>query len=418
MKLNKSILSLMITVLMLISAVVIPASAATVKTEKKVMTQYTRINYPETKSPKDVYKYKIKNNENNYLKVEFTDNGSSYWLFVSAKKVTPEKNKPVVTVYKEKNGKKTNVRKYRFTVNSPAAKTYSNINININMTKKKTLKNPYYKDYTFKYDKKIAKIDTAYVGDGKGNFKYKIKALKKGSTDVKVYIKGTKKLAGTFKINAGDYATKLNSKFKTLNLKYNGHGVSTYMADCHKTLNSMLKDRKYGAVYSVTVENEKVASTLADNKNTTIYSVGKGSTTAKVYQKIGKKEETQIASFKINVTGVKMNYVAQQNMLWFNDGIFGNGEMIEYLSPKESFTMKNTIVKSLINNTYTGSHFKKSCYKITYKSTDKSVASVTTAGKVTAKKLGNAVINYTITFSDKSVFKGGCPVEVWNTEDR
>ena len=77
--------------------------------------------------------------------------------------------------------------------------------------------------------------------------------------------------------------------------------------------------------------------------------------------------------------------------------------------------MKKTIVKTLINNTLTGSHFKKSSYAISFKSSDKSVVTVTSIGKVTAKKVGHAVVNYSIGFSDNSVFKGGCPIEVVKT---
>lgn len=417
MKLTKSISGIILTALMLMSIAVFPTAAASVKAQKKVMTQYTEVNYPESKSSKDTYKIKIKNNSKNYIKADFTDFGTSYHLWIKAKKVTPDKNKPVVTVYKEKDGKNTDVKKYRFTVNAPEKKSFSKMKINEKMTKKKTLKNPYYKDYSFKYDKKIIKINTAYFASGE-KYTYKIKGLKKGTTKVKVFIKGTGVKAGTFNVTVGDFKTKLKKKYNTLELKYNSHGSSTYMTDSHIKLNTMLKDRKHGAVYSVAIDNEKIASSLSDDKSTTIYSAGKGETTAKIYQKIGKKEETEIASFNIKVKKSKMNYVAKQNMLFFNDGIFGNGEMVEYLSPKESFSMKSTIVKSLINNTYTGSSFKKSQYKITYKSTDKSVVTVTSDGKVTAKKVGNAVVNYTITFSDDSKFNGGCPIEVWNTDDR
>ncbi len=417
MKLTKSVLSVFLTAFMLIGTLVIPASAVSLTALKKELTQYTTAEYHDSKSSKDTYNFKIKNNSKNYIKVTLVDVGSSYRLSVKAKKATTDKDNPVLTVYKEKNGKTTEVKKYSFTVNKPEKKTFSNININVKMTKEKTLTNPYYKDYSFTYDKKIAKINTAYTAKGT-KVTYKIKALKKGSTKVKVFIKGTGVKAGTFKITAGDFPTKLRDKYKTLELKYNAHGSSTYMKDSHVKLNNMLKDRKHGAVYSVAIDNEKIATSLIDKKKTTVYSAGKGETEAKVYQKIGDKEETEIASFKIKVKKAKMNYVAKQNMLFFNDGIFGSGEMVEFLSPNESFTMKDTIVKSLINNTYTGSHFKKSLYKITYKSTDKSVVTVNKDGKVTAKKVGNAVVNYTITFSDDSKFHGGCPIEVWESADR
>ncbi len=409
MKLTKSIICSILVMLTVASAAVFSSSAVTVQAITKVMTQYTRVVYPDSKSSEDTYKIKIKNNDKNYIKVKYSDSGSTYRLTVTAKKVTPEEGKPLLTVYKEKNGKKIDVKKYRFTVNKPSAKTYNEMKINVNMTKKKTIKNPYYKEYTIKYDKKIAKIKKSVSGE---KYTYKVKALKKGSTTVEVYLKDTKVKVGSFKVTAGDYPTTISKKYKPLELKYNSHGTSSYMEDCHISLSKMLKDKKSGATYSVVIENEKIASSFTEKKNTIIYSVGTGSTQATVYQKIGKKEETEIGKFTINVTKAKMSYVAKQNMLLFTEGIFGNGEMVEFLSPSESFTMKSTIVKSLVNNTYTGSSFKKSQYSISYKSTDKSVVTVSKEGKVTGKKPGYAVVNYTITFSDKSTFEGGCPIEV------
>ena len=68
------------------------------------------------------------------------------------------------------------------------------------------------------------------------------------------------------------------------------------------------------------------------------------------------------------------------------------------------FDATHTIVPS-INKEYNGVSY-------TYSSSDTSVAAVTSIGKVTAKKVGYAIVNYSIGFSDNSVFKGGCPIEV------
>lgn len=411
MKFTKTILCSILTILIIAGTTVFPTSATTVTTTNKTMSKYTKIKLSAAKSTKDTYKYKITNNKKKYVTVEFKDNGSSYKLHVSSNKLTKNAKLPVLTVYKESKGKKTDVKKYSFTVTKTEKKTFSNVKINVKMSKKVTLKNTYTKRYRFKYDKKIISIDKNFTSK-KDNRTYNIKTLKKGETDVEVYLKGTKALIGTFKVTAGDVKTKLKKKYATLNLKYNAHGSSTYMADCHISLNSMLKDKKYNTTYTVTIGNEKIASTYIDKKKTNIYSVGAGNTTADIYQKIGKKEEQKIGSFKISVTKTKMNYVVKQNMKYYPDGIFGNGEMIEYLSPKETFNMKSTIVKSLINNTLTGSHFKKSLYSISFKSSDTSVVTVTSIGKVTAKKVGYATVNYSIGFDDNSVFKGGCPIEV------
>lgn len=411
MKFTKTIVCSILTIMIIAVSAVFPTSATTVNTIEKTMSKYTKIKLSAAKSSKDTYKYKITNNSKNYVSVAFEDKGTTYKLHVTSLKKTGKTKKPLLTVYKEKNGKKTDVKKYRFTVTKTEKQTFKDVKINIKMSKKVTLKNIYAKKYRFKYDKKVISIPKKFTSK-KDNRTYKIKTLKKGSTDVEVYLKGTKAKVGAFKVTACDIKTTLNKKYKTLKFKYNGHGSSNYMKDCHISLNTMLSNKKYNTTYTVTIGNEKVASTYIDKKKTHIYSVGKGSTTADIYQKIGKKEEEKIGSFKITVVKTKMNYVAKQNMAYYPDGIFGSGEMVEYLSPKETLDMKATIVKSLINNPLTGSHFKKKYYSISFKSSDTSVAAVTSIGKVTAKKVGYAIVNYSIGFSDNSVFKGGCPIEV------
>ncbi len=412
MKFTKTVLCSILTIVLIAGTAVFPTSATSVKTTEKTLSKFTKIKLSAAKSKKDTYKYKIKNNKDKYVDVEFKDNGTSYKLHVTGKRIT-KKALPLLTVYKEKKGKKTDLKKYSFKVTGTKTQNFSGVSVKINvkMSKKITLNNPYVKEYSFKYDKKIIKIDPKCKVE-KTKRIYKVTTLKKGSADVEVRLKGKKKLIGKFKITAGDVPTKVKKAYSPLKLKYNGHGSSTYMQDCHISLDSMLKDKKYNAVYTVTIANEKVASTYIDKKKTYLYSTGKGKTTADLYQKIGKKEEVKIGSFKIEVSKTKMNYVAKQNMRYYPDGIFGNGEFVEYLSPKEEFDMKKTIVSSLINNKLTGSHFKKSAYSISFKSSDTSVVKVTSIGKVTAKKIGHAVINYSIGFSDNSVFKGGCPIEV------
>lgn len=410
MKYTKTVLCSILSMLIIAGAAVFPTSATSIKTTDKTMSKYTKINLSAAKSTKDTYNYKIENNKKKYVNIEFKDNGSRYKLNVIGKKVTKDKKKPLITVYKEKNGKKTDVKKYRITVNVVQKQKFEDKKINVKMSKKVTLNNPFIKEYSFKYDKKIISIKKVKSKGTKRT--YRIKTHKEGSTDVEVRLKDKTKLIGKFKVTAGDVKTEIKKKYKPLKLKYNAHGSSTYMKDCHISLDSMLKNKKYNATYTVTIDSENIASTYIDKNNTFIYSTGKGSTTAELYQKIGKKPEEKIGEFKINVEKSKMNYVAKQNMLYFPDGIFGNGEFVEYLSPNETFNMKTTIVNSLINNKETGSHFKASCYSISFKSTDTSVVKVTSAGKVTAKKLGYAIINYSIGFSDNSVFKGGCPVEV------
>lgn len=411
MKFTKTILCSILTILIIAATAVFPTSATSVKTTNKTMSKYTKIKLSAAKSAKDTYKYKIANNSKKYVSVDFKDNGTGYKLWVTSHKITKEKKKPLLTVYKEKGGKKTDVKKYSINVTKGQKQKFSNVKINVKMSKKVTLNHIYARRYIFKYDKKIINISKKYTSK-KNKRTYTVKTYKKGETTVEVYLRNTNFKVGTFKVTAGDVKTTLLKKYKTLKLKYNSHGSSTYMADCHIGINSMLKDKKYNTTYTVSINNQKIVSNYIDKKQTYIYSLGTGSTSADIYQQVGKKAKEKIASFKIVVSNTKMNYVAKQNMLYYPDGIFGNGEMVEYLFPKETFDMKSTIVKTLINNSLTGSHFKKSHYSISFKSSDKSIVNVTSIGKVTAKKVGHAVINYSIGFSDRSVFKGGCPIEV------
>lgn len=410
----KTTVSIILTLIITASAAILTSFAAE-KTTKKTLVQYTVKSFSDTKTSSKEYKCKVKNNSKNYIDIDFSDEGNNYRLSVTAKKKTSEK-KPTVTIYYEKNGEMFTVKKYKITVNAPEKINFENVKINEKMTKSITLKNPYTKTYTFKYKKKIAKIYKSYTKKGE-KYTYKVKGLKKGATTVKVYLKGTKKKIGSFNFTVGDYATKVKKNYKTLNLNYNAHGSSNYMKGCSINLDSILKHKKHKAVYSAIVDNEKVASTIIEDDTTYIYSTGKGETTAEIFQKIGKEKKKQIATIKINVTKTKMSFVCEQNMLWFDGGIFGSGDMREYLNPGDTLNLKKTIVNSLIDNIYTGSHFKKSLYSISYKSSDTSVVTVNSDGKATAKKVGLAEIKYTITFSDKSVFKGNCPIEVWQREN-
>jgi hypothetical protein len=176
-------------------------------------------------------------------------------------------------------------------------------------------------------------------------------------------------------------------------------------------LKNILKDKKANTTYSVSSSNENVVSYLSSGE---IYATGKGKATCTVYEKTGKSKKTEIDTFTVTVTKSKMAYVVEENALWYNDGIFGQGNLIEYLNLTDNKTLKiQGIIKShLINNTNLGSHFKSSLYKITYKSGNTKVAKVSSKGVVTAKAVGNAKITYTITFTDGSAYKDVCNVSV------
>ena len=182
------------------------------------------------------------------------------------------------------------------------------------------------------------------------------------------------------------------------------------MSAAHFDISKLIMYRHAGAKYYAISDNEKTAGIVSD---TIVYSTGKGTTKVAVFETI-KNKTAAVGTFKVKVTAAAMSYVAKQNSLFYNGIIFGHGDNTEFLDLIETKTvnLKPTIVSRLINNSLTNSHFKSSQYNITYKSTNTAVAAVSSAGKVTAVKEGNAKINYTITFKDKSTFKHSCKIIV------
>lgn len=392
---------------------------------KKTTITISRYAYKEVFIDKadgtEIFTYAVKvNDQNKAIKVTFIDMGESCYLMVTGKKVTNDK-KPTITVYyNDENNEKINVAKYKVKVKKVEKQSFKDVTLNPGTGKLMTVKNPYAYEYSFAFsDKKTAKINPSYYAIGE-KYSYTVKGLKKGQTTVKVYIKKSK--IGEFAIKVDDLDTHLRKGKTTLSLKYNKHGSSTYMSKSNAILTELLSDMKAKAKYTVEIDNLNVADKInythyslsGENKNTNlIYATGTGETTATVYEKIGSRTK-KIATLTIVVKKAKMNYVARENREFYNDDIFGNGDFVEYLNltDNKKLQMAETIKNSLINNEYTGSHFKKSDYTITYKSSAPSVAKVNKKGVVTAKKVGNATVKYVITFSDGTKHKGTCAVSV------
>lgn len=416
MKLIKRSAAIFTALICLTSTVTFGANAAKAKAKKVTVSRYSekQINVKKTKAQsKYTFICSVKNNGKNCIRAAVLDGEDGFSLSIFGRK--PTKKSPVVTVYYNKDGARVTVKKYSVTVKDAQKVSFKDVNINTGTKKTVKLNNPYYKDYSFKIsDKKIAKIEMGYFSDGT-DFSYKMKGLKKGSTEVNVYLEGTGFKAGSFKINVGDFPAAVKKRYKALELKYNSHGSNAYMSKSHVILKNIITDKKAKAKYSVVSDNENVVSSLDTGE---VYATGKGRATCTVYEKIGKSAKKSIDKFSVKVTKAKMSYVAEENSMWYNDGIFGGGEFVEYLNLTDCKTLKTeeTIVRCLINNRQTGSHFKQSQYKITYKSTNPGVASVSSNGVVTAKKPGSATIIYKISFSDGSAYTDKCPVEVETEE--
>ena len=365
--------------------------------------------------------YAVKvNDKNNSIKVNFVDVGKNCYLTVTGKKVTKDKIPTITVYYTDENNEKVNVEKYKIKVTKLQKQTFKNFALNPRTNKRMTVTNPYAYDYSFTLsDKKIAEIDPAYYAKDK-KYSYTVKGLKKGQTTVKVYIKKSK--VGEFTIKVDDLDAHIKKSKTTLTLKYNKHGSSSYMSESNAILTELLSDMKAKAKYTVEIKNRNVADKIdythysisGENKNTNlIYATGTGKTKATVYEKTGSKTK-KIATLTIVVKKAKMNYVARENRALYDDDIFGHGDFVEYLNltDNKNLRMAETITNCLINNEYTGSHFKKSDYTITYKSSAPSVATVSKNGVVTAKKVGTTTVKYVISFSDGTKHTGKCSVSV------
>lgn len=398
------------SMLIIVGAVTVFGASAAVSTQNKTLRAYTAHSFTLKKSSSLKYYCKTQYNSKNYISVNFKDKGSVCTAKIIAKKVTGNQ-KPVFTIYyKNSENKVVNVKIYRYKVTSMEKVSFKSRKINVKVTEKVTLRNPYTYEYKFKASKKgIVKLPTKCTKNGKSRT-YSFKALKAGTTTITVYMKDNSKKVGSFKISVGNYKTKINPKYKTIKLKYNSHGSSTYLSDSHFNASKMLMYKHYGAKYYVISHKEKIAGIV---NSTIVYSTGKGTTSATIYEKLKGKTKA-VGTFKVKSVAASMSYVVKQNAKFYNNNIFGHGDNTEFLdmTGTKTVSLKPTINSRLLNNSLTGSHFKSSDYKITYSSSNKNIAKVSTAGKVTAVKAGTAKINFTITFKDKSTFKYYCKIFV------
>lgn len=294
-----------------------------------------------------------------------------------------------------------------FTVSASEEPVFPNIRIKSGFSLKVKLDNPDSAKYTVKIkNTKIAKQITK-CRISKGNTVFKIKGLSKGRTVAKVFSKG--KQIGKFKINVYIADATLKESCKNLTLKYNSHGSSVYMTNCHIYAEDLVKYKHPKAEYSALSDDYNIVNHTNDGL---IYTVNKGTTQLKIYEKIGKADKRALGTVNITVKEAKMASVASENEKFYPEGIFGKGNKYECVYTGESLRIQGRIKECLINNKYTGSAFKKSQYKITYKSSNKKIATVNKVGKITGKKEGSTNIRYKIRFSDKSYFTGSCHISV------
>lgn len=407
----KKTIGIVLSVLVILGSVTIFSAEAAVKIKDKTLRAYTSHAFTLKKSSSVKYYCKVTNNSKKNISVSFKDNGSTYSLKTIAKKVTGKK-KPVVKIYyKNASNKKVVIKIFRYKVTPPGTVKFKSIKMNNGTSENVALKNPFAYSYKIKRSNpEVIEFKAASGESGSNLSYYRAKALKEGSSTISVYIKGTAEKVGSFTITSGNYKTVIDPKYTTLNLKYNSHGSSTYMEASHANVADMLMYKHAGAKYYVNIADESIADVVSD---TIIYSAGKGSTTATVYETLKNKTKT-VGKITVKSNSAAMAYVAKQNALFYDNILFGYGDNTEFLSltGTKAINIRPTIIKRLLNNSFTNSHFKSSEYKITYKSTNSKVAKVISTGKVTAVKKGSARIYFTITFSDKSTYKYYCRIIV------
>ncbi len=407
----KKITGLFLALLIAISVIVIPTTASAASATKKTVVQFKMIRDVLKKSEKDTYKCNVSGNNGNIkVKTESVSDYSGFYYSIEIEGLKATKTKkPVITITDAKTDKV--IKKYEITVKAATKVKHANVKMNKSIWKNLTIKNPYHetKEQTLCYNKKILKFKTGYYGDG-AKFTYTIKGIKKGTTTVKVKLKKTNFVVSKFKITVGDYKATVKKSYKKSTIKYNSH-IKSYCLDNGGTLNigKAVNNFHANSKYTVKIHNKKIAKTRkAEKLETTpeaveIYSLKKGKTKVTVYEKRGKAKKKKIGTINLTVKKAKDSEVYASNRELDNDGIFYEF----FVNVGDKIDLKKIVERRYLNVKSTGSHFKESEYKFTFKASPANVISVDKNGIYTIKDYGMNDVSYTITFKDGSKVSGG-----------
>ena len=404
----KKIISFCLVLAVMLSLTVIPSRA--VDAEKKSLMVYTSLNLTFEKPESENYNCKITNNDEGFIAVGANNEGGYYWLTVKGKKATADAPKPVITVTQKKDGKTIIIRKFKITVKPAVKVKMTDVKINKGTSTVLKLKNPYDLDYKFSLSKKVVSMAARYR-DGKNAF-YTLKGLKKGTTTVKAYIKGTKTLIGSFKITVGDFKPAVKKSFQSLTVCFNEHMKKTdFLPGGAIDLGEAVSLFHAGGKITAKVKDKTLAGVKAteatDVTPEAVKLIGKaaGKTTVTLYETVG-KTKVKIGTINLTVKRAKDSKVYAGNRELDNDGIFYEN----YISPGEKFNLKKAVVGKYLNCSATKSHFDADEYTFTAKSSHPSILSVNEKGVVTCRKIdkkGVCKISYTIVFADGSKATGG-----------
>ncbi|MBQ9531274.1 MAG: hypothetical protein IJR70_04300 [Eubacterium sp.] len=378
---------------------------------QKTMLQYSSLNLTFEKPENEEYKCSVTNNDKKIISVDAYNEGEYYWLNVNSDKST-RRSKPIITVYKETDGKKRIIKKYQITVSPYHKVDMKNIKINEGTKREIKLINPYYdtKEYDLRYNEKKIKL-TQVLYDGEKCY-YILEGLKKGKSTVKAYLSQTNKLIGSFTVTVGDYEASIKTKKHNITLYYNPHIDSRYLENGSFNLGKVISNYHSDAVYSVFAENPVlIGSDTAEKENTTpkavtVYSKNIGKTKLTVFEKRKNENKKQIGIISLTIKKAKDSEVFSSNMALDNDGIFYEN----FIMPGDEYNLKNAVVSRYINSDYTNSHFSESEYTFTARSNHPEIISVDKNGVCKCHTMDkNAVhrITYTVTFKDGSKITNG-----------
>lgn len=408
MKLFKKSMGIVLSILIAASVFIVPTAVSAAETVNKTLTQYMGDSYFFSASENDEYECKVENNNEEYIKTDFFQVSDGYWLTVNAYKPT-KTVKPLITVMNGKTGEI--LKKYKITVTAVKKIKVSNVKMNKGVWKEIHIKNPYFKEHKFSYNKKIIKIKKGGYGNGNGNWIHTVKGLKKGTTTVKVKLalKGPDKLISSFKITVGDYKASLKKSFKKCTIKYNKHLKHSYNLDENGSIDigEAVKNFHSNSVISVKIKNKKIAATCKSYKTETtpkavaVYGLKTGKTKVDVYEKRGKAKKKKIGTINITVKRAKDSEVYGANRALDNDGIFYEF----FVQVGDKIDLKTIVTKRYINTNI--SSFKDDEYKFTFKASPAEVITVDQNGIYTILSDGNNDVDYTITFADGSKVSGG-----------
>ena len=237
-------------------------------------------------------------------------------------------------------------------------------------------------------------------------------AAKKGTCIAKAY-RG-EKYVGKVKIIVGDFKTVLKSNSKKLNLSYNKYvsfNNSEYYTkyQSYKKLSTMISFPKKGAMYSIKTTGKSILK-MANNE---IYTVGVGTSTYTLYQKVGNNKATKVGNFTATVKNVNIKTATAVKINNVTSGYdnFYVGD-IEDLSVKEKYNFTNRVIKEKLTSKNCGVYVAPKHYKVTYTIKNTKVATVSKSGVVTGKKKGVTKLTFKITFADKSVYTNSVNVLV------